>query len=46
MKITSINLLAIIAIPFTIWLGVSGRVDWFLLGLIWLMECSLDIKLK
>jgi len=45
-KITSINLVALITIPFSIWLGFSGRVDWWLIGLIWLMGLELNLKLK
>lgn len=44
MIIKSINLMALVTIPLSIWLGCTGCVGWDLLVLIWLMECSIDLN--
>jgi hypothetical protein len=46
MRIKSINLATLVLVPFTIWLGYTGRVDWWSIALIWAMEFSVDVKLR
>ncbi len=46
MRIKSINLLALLTIPLSIYLVVSGIVDWEIVCLIWLMELELNVKIK
>lgn len=44
--INSINLFAIVTIPLSIWLVATGRVDWWVVVFVWLMEIELTLKLR
>lgn len=46
MKITSINLIAPIALLLSLWLGFTDRIDWWVIILIWLMKFHFTLKLK
>jgi len=38
--------MCIVTIPLSLWLGCSGRVDWDIIILVWLLECEIEYKLK
>lgn len=46
MKIKSVNLLSIIILPISIWFGITGKVDWWTIILIWLCACNITLKFK
>lgn len=45
MKIKSINLLAPILLVIAVWLGATGRVDWWVIFLIAISQFSVTIHL-
>lgn len=46
MKINSINLMALIMIPLSLYLAISGIVDWKILAFVWAMELEITLKLR
>lgn len=46
MKLKSINLLAVITIPLSLWVGFSGQLSWWAILLIWLMSMSINLSLQ
>jgi len=46
MRITSMNLVVLVTVPLNIWLGCTGRVDWWVIALIWSLEFKLNLKLR
>lgn len=46
MIIKSINVAALVLIPFAIWLGCTGRVDWWVIAFIVSTHFSININLE
>ena len=46
MRLKSINLLVLVTVPFTLWLGFTSQVDWVVLGFIWLMSMGIHLPIK
>jgi hypothetical protein len=46
MRITSINIAVFVIVPFAIWLGYTGRVDWWVIGFVAATHFSIDLKLR
>ena len=46
MRIKSINLMALITIPLSLYLMISGLVDWEIIALVWVMEFELNVSLR
>lgn len=44
--IKSINLFALVVVPLALWLGISGRVDWVILGFILLTHCDITYTFR
>ena len=41
-----INILAPITIAFTLFLGFTGRVDWWVIALVWAVALEINVTLK
>ena len=41
-----INVAFLITVPLTIWLAVSGRIDWWTLAVVWVSHISATITLN
>lgn len=42
----TINILAPFTIGLSIWLGATGRVDWWIIVLIWSVSAQINLKFK
>lgn len=41
-----VNLFSIILIPLSLWLGFTGRIDWWIIGFVWLSHIDFYVKIK
>lgn len=46
MKLKSINLWSIGMIGLSLFLGITGRLDWWVIAFVWLMEIEINLKFK
>ncbi len=42
----TINLLKPVLVAFALYVGITGRVSWWVIGLVFMSECSANITLK
>ena len=44
MRWIDINWFVLVTIPVSLWLGLTGRIDWWIIIFVWLMHISINMK--